>query len=305
MTAKIVLLLGETYRKFQQDYVMRAAASISFFVLLTIVPLLLVTLVIGGAILEGEDVQARLIEIAEQLAGPQAAEFIERVLTSLGTAEATTNTTIISVLIALWAASLAFAHLRSMLDTMWEVDPEEVEGVKGYVVRRVVGIAFLFLLGVLVVLSVFVFRLLVRVLDAVTRSEALEGALSVLFSDLTAFALLFVIFFAIYRILPHKRLPYPDLIVGAAVTTGLFLVGEWALSIYFERSSHTTLYGAAGTAMILLIWLYYSSTIVLTSAEFTYVWSQRESIWADAGDLTLKEAVMRYVPARPGSQSRS
>jgi membrane protein len=305
VATKLVLLLGETYRKFQQDNVMRAAASISYFTLLTIVPLLLLAIVVGSAFLETDDIEPQLIELTSELAGPQAAEFVGRFVDSLGAAAASTNTTILTVILALWAASLAFAHLRSMLNTMWEVDSSEVDGVRGYVVRRAIGIAFVLVMGMALVLTVFVFRLAASVFAVLLHSEAIEGEVSILLSDLTGFAVLFVVFFAVYRILPHKRLPYPDLVVGAAVTTVLFLLGEWVLSVYFENSSRTTIYGAAGTTIALLLWLYYSSTIVLTSAEFTYVWSQRDRVLADAGDLTLKEAVMRQLPDRRASRSET
>jgi membrane protein len=300
----LVILLGETARKFQKDRVMQAAASISFFILLTVVPLTLVTLIVGGAILEGENVSATLVEAVEQLAGPQAAEIAQRVIDSLGTADSTTNTTIFSLLVALWAASTAFAHLRQTLNVMWET-PQASEGVKGYVLRRMIGIGFLFLLGVMLMLAAVLSRLLINLLEAIAQSEKVEGAISVLFSDFSGFLVLFIVFFIMYRILPHRRLPTADLVVGSVVTTALFLVGEWGLSIYFSRASHVSLYGAAGAAMALLLWMYYSATVVLTSAEFTYVWSERENLWVGTEDLTLKEAVMQQLPGRLGSRSET
>lgn len=297
MLTKLVLLLGEVYRKFKSDEVILYGASITFFMLLTLVPLMLVTLIFGSNVLEGQDVQARLVETAADIAGEQAADFTERVLGSLGGSESTTNTTILSTLVALYAASTAFAQLRKMLNKMWEAEPS-LPGMRAYMLRRAVGILFLFALGAAVMIVMVASRLLAQVAQAVILPDALEGFVSIMLSDFTGFALIFIVFLAMYRILPNRKLPGWDLLVGTAVTTGLFVVGEWGLGIYFSRASHVSLYGAAGTAMVLLLWMYYSAVVVLVGAEFTYAWSRRAKLWIGSDDLTPREAAMQQLPDR-------
>lgn len=303
MAVRLVLLLGEIFRKFQKDHVIRAAASISYFILLTIVPLTLVAILIAGAVLQGEDAQQAIVGAVDDIAGEQAAELVGRVVESVGSAPASTNTTIVSLIIALWAASLAFAHLRQTLDLMWESD-DEGKGVRGYVVRRAIGIAFLIAMGAIILIVTVAYRVIMRTFEQVVLKQPLDGQFAVLFNDLAGFGILFLVFYAMYRILPHRRLPMLDLAMGALATTGLYVIGEWALGIYFSRASYSTLYGAAGTAMVLLLWLYYSTTVMLVGAEFTFVWYERDDVWADAGDLTVKEAVMRQLPGRSKPQSQ-
>ena len=303
MAVRLILLLGEIFHKFQKDRLIRAAASISYFILLTIVPLTLVAILAASAVLQGEDAQQTIVDAVEGIAGDQAAELVGRVVDSVGSAPASTNATIVSLLVALWAASLAFAHLRQTLDLMWESD-EHGKGVRGYVVRRAIGIAFLFAMGAIVLVMTVAYRVVMQILEQVVLKQPLDGQSTVLFNDLIGFGILFLVFYAMYRILPHRRLPMLDLAIGALATTGLYVIGEWALGIYFSRASYSTLYGAAGTVMVLLLWLYYSTTVVLVGAEFTFVWFERKDLWADAGDLTLKEAVMRQLPGRSGPQSQ-
>ena len=300
MGVKIYLLLEETARKWSKDHLMRQSAAISFYVLLTVVPLVMVLVSLGGSLLQGADLDGAAIQRIEEVAGQEAANLVTSIVQSVATAAATTSGTVVSVVIALYASTSAFANLRWTLDEMWDAG-EKADGVKSFVIRRAVAFVFLLVLGGIAMISAFAFRLLATLGESTLQALGLSGgALSLVFDDLASSVLLVIVFMIMYRLLPHRKLPWTDIAVGSVVTAVLFLVGEWGLSVYFSRGSHTSVYGAAGALVVLLLWLYYSMVVVLTSAEFTYAWSRRAELWqaGRAGEITLKEAVKRTVRDR-------
>jgi membrane protein len=300
MGVKLYLILEETYRGWSKHYVMRQSAAIAFYVLLTMVPLVMVVVSVGGALLQDATLDGTLVDRIAEVAGTEAANLVEGIVESVKSASSSTGATIVNILIALYASTAAFANLRVTLDQMWEADTS-ADGVKGFVVRRAVAFTFLLLLGGILLASAFVFRLMSSLGQALLDAIGLTaGRFSLLFDDVAGTVLLLLVFMAMYRLLPHKKLPWADITLGAGVTTVLFLIGEWGLSIYFSRGSHVSVYGAAGALVVLLLWLYYSWVVVLTSAEFTYAWSRRAEVWeaGDAGEITLKEAVTRTVRDR-------
>ena len=298
MWVKLYLLLETTYRDWSDDHVMRQSAALSFYVLLTIVPLSLVLVSFGGTLLEGVDLDGALVSRIAEVAGEEAATLVTDILESVRSAAGSTSATVVSLLVALYASTAAFANLRATLDQMWDA---EIEGVRGFVVRRAIAFAFLLLIGGILLATALALRLISAVGSVVVDALGIStGSFSFLFDDVVGGVLLLLVFMAMYRLLPHRKLPWPDIALGAAVTTVLFLIGEWGLSIYFSRGSHMSVYGAAGALVVLLLWLYYSWVVVLTSAEFTYAWSRRDELWeaGGAGDITLEEAVKRTVRDR-------
>lgn len=262
-----------TVDEFLEDGAPRLAAALAYYLLIALAPLLIVIVTLAGRLFEQAEVRNALIEGAYNLFGEAGATVVNQILLQItapsnGTA---TATAVIGALIALFGASAAFSQLQAALNIAWGIRPRP-ENFRHMVRRR--GWAFLavLIIGVLfvalTVLSLGLARLLGTWLPALEGLNwATEKGVSLLGT-----ALLFGILFTV---LPDRRVDWRDTVVGALVTAVLFTIGSAALGAYVGRSSLASLYGAAGSIAVVLVWLYYSTQVLLFGAEFTHVWSAR------------------------------
>ncbi|MDY0088082.1 MAG: YihY/virulence factor BrkB family protein [Coriobacteriia bacterium] len=266
-------IVARTVDEFLEDGAPRLAAALAYYLLIALAPLLIVLVTVATTLFEHATVRDALIATAYNAFGEAGASVVNQVLLQVtGPSDTTvTSTAILGAVIALFGASAAFTQLQAALNIVWGVRARP-ESFTHMLRRR--GLAFLTviiigiaLLGALALSTGFA-RLLggwVPTLKGITwlteKSVSFIGT-----------ALLFGILFTI---LPDYRVDWRDTVVGALVTSALFNVGSVALGSYMGQSSVASFYGAAGSIAVMLVWLYYSTQVLLFGAEFTYVWAAR------------------------------
>jgi membrane protein len=266
-------IMNRTLDEFLEDGGPRLAAALAYYLLIALAPLLIVVVTVAGTLFEQAEVRNALISAAYNVFGEAGATVVNQLLLQVTTPSSgsVTTTAVIGVAVALFGASAAFGQLQAALNIAWGIRPRP-ESFSHMLRRR--GFAFLavLIIGFLLIGALVLSTGLARVLSVWVPS--FEGLTWVTEKSISFFgaALLFGILFTV---LPDRRIEWRDTVVGALVTSLLFNVGSVALGTYIGRSSVASFYGAAGSVAVVLVWLYYSTQVLLFGAEFTHVWSAR------------------------------
>ena len=293
--AKVMTVLGllnETFNKWWEDRIPQVAAALAYYTVFSIAPLLLVAIGIAGLVLGRDEARAQILIQASSLLGAQGAVAVARLM---GDAYSAPRQGMVSTAIGIGAivigAVAVLAQLKSALDAVWDVEPQPVSWpafVRGYLIN----IALVFAAGFLLLVSLVV----TATIGAVTARlrESIEGpALLWLSIDgVIGLVVTALIFGLIFKTLPAAKVTWRDVRVGALVTAVLFTAGRLALGLYLGRSSGASAYTAAGSLLALLIWVYYSSQLILFGAEFTVIYARRYLPSHDAAQLADHDAAL-------------
>ncbi|MCZ7664609.1 MAG: YihY/virulence factor BrkB family protein [Thermoleophilia bacterium] len=271
-------LLKETAREWLDDKVPRHAAALAFYTLLSLAPLLLLVVSLVSLVVAGDVARQTLVEETRRLAGDTGASAVETVLRNAGTRSSGIIGTVVSIAAVLFGATGVFAQLQGALNEIWGLAPKPGRAVRAVVEDRLLSFAAILGIGLLLLASFVISAGLTAVAQAVGGAvagpEAALRVLNLLFS-LALFTLLFALTF---KILPDAIIRWRDVWVGAGVTAALFATGNLLIGLYLGHSTAGSSYGAAGSLVVLLIWIYYSAQIVLFGAEFTQVYARRHGV---------------------------
>lgn len=271
---KIWNLLKATFQEFKDDKVPRLAASLSYYTALAIAPLLVLLVTIIGWFLGNSGAQDQIIGQLAATAGPDAASVAESVLASAEQPNLARTAGILSLLILFWGASNVFAQLQESLNTIWDVEPKPDLGFLHTAKDRLLSFGMILVIGFLLLISLVLSTALSAIGSAF--SGLLPGAdwIWQIVELAVSFGVITLLFALIYRVLPDVKIAWRDVWMGALVTAVLFVIGKYALSFYLSFQSTSSAYGAAGSLVVFLIWIYYSAQIFFFGAEFTQVYAR-------------------------------
>ncbi len=286
----------ETFSDWDDDRAMSLAASFAFYTLLSIAPLLVIA-VSGAALFYGQE--AARGEISAELSsivGVEPARAVESIVTSAKSSQSGVFGTIVGVVVLFVGASGMFAELQTAMNAVWNVEPKSGRGVVGFLSDRF----FAFLMVIVSSALLFASLLLSAGLSAVGTfvGDKLPGG-ATLWQGIHIIASLILatgLFGAIFKVIPDAKVPWRDVLVGATLTSLLFTLGKWLLGLYLGRASFGSAYGAAGSFVALIVWIYYSAQILLLGAELTQVMARRRGIEIEP----TKNAVRVYRIRHPG-----
>jgi membrane protein len=247
---------------------------VSFYSALSLAPILVIAIAVAGAVWDTAAAQARVVEHATDLVGPRGAEVVRAVLAS-ATEGHSGLATVTSIAVVAVGATAVFAELESALNTIWSVEVPPGKGVRAFVRRRLVSAVF-----VVAVTGLLVASLAVSAGIAIVRTRIHQGtgvaAIPWEWAHLpVSLGALTLVFAACFKLLPATKISWREVWVGGATTSGLFFIGRELIGYYMARASLDSSYGAAGSLVVLLLWVYYSSVIFFIGAELTHVLTQR------------------------------
>lgn len=271
------LLLKETYQEWRKDNPMLLAAALSFFTVFSIIPILILAIALLGHILGEERAQQEIIKQLAVNFGPQAANSVRNLLGEAQASGAGVASLFSGVLLFV-VGSRVFLQLQKALNLVWRVEQTKPRGViKNILLKRL--ISFAMVIGV----GLFIFAFFFVDVTLQTLSSSLGSAfpqiqglpfwkLASYGGSLTLFTLLFAV---LYKYVPEARVSWRDVWVGALVTSVLIASSRYLLTLYFRLSNVSSLYGAVGSMIIFLLWIYYTAQIFLFGAEFTWIYANR------------------------------
>jgi membrane protein len=269
-------LLNDTLNEWYKHKVPRLGASVAFYTLFSLAPLLVVVVAIAGLWFGEEAARGGIVAQIEGLVGPTGAAAIQAVLKEAYRPAAGVLATIIGLLTLFMGATAVVTELRDALNTIWEVPAPEVSGLKSllmFVRERFFSFAMVLGVGFLLLVSLVINAWLAAMGAYFTGwfpAMVLQFA-----SSVVTFAVITVLFALIYKIMPDVSLEWRDVLLGAGVTSLFFNLGKLVIGIYIGSSTLASAYGAAGSLVILLVWIYYSAQVFFFGAEFTQVFANR------------------------------
>ena len=302
-------LIGDTVRGFINDNVMLYAASIAFYAIFSL-PAILILMVFVGSVFYGQQaVQGQLYDQIAMHVGDNIALQIENILKNVEISDAGAVGKTVGIATLLFSATTVFVNIQLALNEIWGVRAKPKKGWLKLIVDRLFSFVIVASLGFILLASLL----------ADTFITVSQQFLVQFFSDYTVYllqtasfillvALLTVVFTTVFKVLPDARVRWRDVWVGALVTTILFVIGKELIGLYLSSSTLSSTYGAAGSLVLLLIWIYYSAVIFLVGAEFTKVYSQRvgKAIWPrkNAVKVIKKEIERDVQPVEPLSKAQ-
>jgi len=268
-------LLKETLVQWQQDRVPILAAALAYYMVFSLAPMLIIAVAVAGFVIGQEAAQEQLTIQLEQLIGFEAAQSIQTLIQERYQPQSGIMATIIAIATLLFGSTTVFAQLKVALNIIWGVTPKPERGLLNFLMARVLSVLMIIAIGFLLLLSLVFSSVLAGV------SEWLEQWMNPpasiwRWTDIgVSFLVVTLLFGAIYKILPDAKVAWSDVWVGSTLTSILFTLGKWGISLYLGHSSVRSFYGAAGSFVVLLLWIFFTAQILLIGAEFTQVWANR------------------------------
>ncbi len=267
-------MLGLTFKRWYTHNSTRLGAAIACYAMFSLAPLLLLVIALATTFW-GSQATPRLVHEMQVVVGPVAARSIASMLTQQYQFGNSLLTTVLGVITLIIGAGGVFSEVQDALNTMWDVVPDPDAGWKEMIRARLVSFGVMLLTAVMLLISLGA-SVIIAAATAFfqgllpTPPWVLESA-----NFIISFCVITVLLAFIYRLLPDIEIPWSDVWVGAALSAFLFTVGKGFLGMYLGRSSVTSAYGAAGSLVVLLLWVYYVAQILLFGAEFAAVYSRR------------------------------
>jgi membrane protein len=268
-------LLKTTVVEWIDDNAARVAAALAFYTLLSMAPLVLLSVALLGTLMGESDARSRILSEVGSVVGPQAAGALSAVVSSAAHSDSGFISSVVGIAVLLVGASGVFGELQYALDTIWGVKPKPGRGIMGVIKDRlfsfsmVIGVAFVLLVSL--VISTILSSMGRVVADALPGGAILWQCVNLAVSV----GVITVLFAIIFKVVPDIEIRWRDVLVGAFVTATLFSIGKYVLGLYLGTSSVASSYGAAGSVVALVVWVYYSSQLVFLGAEFTQVFARR------------------------------
>jgi len=256
-----------------EDNVLQLGAALAFYTLFAIAPVLIVAIAIAGVFFSAEAVNTELVTQMDALIGAVGAEAVQALLEGAGRRQSGWVATTIGTITFLLAATGAFLELQSALNTIWRVKPTPGPYLRAYVLDRLRSFGIVVAIGFLLLVSLVISAGLAALNGWLDRWMPGWPVMWQGLNILVGLVITSSLFTLLYRFLPDVKLEWRDVVTGAIVTAVLFAVGKYLIGLYLAQSAAATSYGAAGSVVLLLIWVFYSSQVLLLGAEFTRIYA--------------------------------
>lgn len=268
-------VLKQTVSDWADDKAPRLGAALAYYTIFSIAPLIVIVIAIAGIWFGKEAAQGQIFGQLSSLVGEQGAEAISGLLQAADKPHEGIIASVLAAVTLVFGATGVFVQLQDALNTIWEVKPKPGRGVWKFIRQRLLSLTMVFGIGFLLLVS------LVMSAGLAAAGKWLEGAMPggekvwQVLNFILSFLVIAVLFSLMFKYLPDVRISWRDVWLGGALTALLFTIGKFALGMYLGRSSVSSAYGAAGSLVIVLLWVYYSAQILFFGAEFTQVYANR------------------------------
>jgi membrane protein len=267
-------LFREAVEAWSEDYAPSMGAALAYYTLFSIAPLLLIVIGVAGLVFGDDAARGEIFGQLTELMGPEGAAAVERLLANAEKPEGGAIATAIGFAMLLIGATTVFGELQNALDRIWRAPARKTASGWWNLLRSrllsfgmILGIAFLLMVSL--VASAALAAVSKFWSDAIAGWTVLVHALDLALS----FGIVTVLFALIYKLIPRVAVRWRDVWTGAAVTAALFAIGKFLIGLYLGRSSVASAFGAAGSVVVMMVWVYYSAQIFLLGAEFTWVYA--------------------------------
>lgn len=269
-------LLKETAKAWNDNNPWRLSAVVAYYAILSLPGLLVIIINVVGAIWGNDIVTGRLTGEISSVLGDSAADAIRQIIEGTQGGNKSVISTIIGIATLIFGATGVFFHLQISLNQIWHIKPNPNSNFKKFLKDRLLSFAFVLIIGFLLLIS-FIITAAISVLSGFIESILPEMIVYFAFAInfILGFGIVTLLFALMYKYLPDAKITWKTVWVGALITAFLFTLGKFLLSIYFGKANPGSTYGAAGSIILILLWVSYSCLTLFFGAEFTYVYANR------------------------------
>jgi membrane protein len=286
----IISMLKETASKWSEHQAPRLGASVAFYSLLSFAPLLIMLVTLAGLVFDPQTTQKTLIDQARTTIGGRGADTVQALLTSAQKPSAGIVASIIAFITLLFGASGVFVELRDALNTIWETQPTNQGGIKGLLKDRLFSFGMVLSVGFLLLTFLVISAGLSFLGKYFGQIVPIPVSVLEVINVLVSLAVITALFALMFKYVPAASIGWHDVMIGAVGTAVLFTIGKFLLGFYLGKASVGSAYGAAGSLVAVIVWIYYSAQIFFFGAEFTHVYAYHHDPnshrWKKNGDDT-------------------
>lgn len=294
----IIDLFKAAYSEWSEDKASRLAAAVAYYTILSLSPFLIVVLAIVGLAFGKEAAQGEIVDEMQNFVGTQGAEAIQSIIVNASKPKTGIVATLLGVATLLFGASGVFGELKDGLNTIWEVEAKTERGFVGLIKDRFISLAMVMGVGFLLLVSLIMSAGLAVLGKYIGDRLPVPTTVLEIINFILSFVVITLLFALMYKVLPDVIISWRDVWIGAAITSFLFTVGKFLLGFYLGRSGIASAYGAAGSLILVLAWIYYSAQILFFGAEFTQVYANRYGSHIKPGKDAIP--VTEAITARQG-----
>jgi membrane protein len=271
-------LVRETVSDWWADDALRLGAALAYYTVFSLAPVLVIVIGVAGLVFGEDAARTGLLDQLRALMGPDGAAAVETVIEKASRRESTSLwATMLAVALTMLGASGAFGQLQRALNEIWEVADSRRRGFGEFLRSRLLSFGMVLLIGFLLLVSLVLAALVATLDELLTQRVTVLQPLLGLVQFGLSLGIATLLFAAIFKVLPDADVRWSDVWVGAFATALLFEVGKALIGLYIGNAGVGSMYGAAGSLVTLLLWVYYSSQILFLGAEFTQVWARRRA----------------------------
>lgn len=298
-------LFKQTAKDFSDDDASRLAAALSFYAAISIAPLLLVVIAVAGFVFGEEAARGAIMGQLDGFIGPDSAATVESMIDGAARPRTGMLATVVGVGVLLFGASGVFGELQGAMNVVWEVQPKPGRTVWQLVRQRFLSLTMVFGTAFLLMVSLVVSTVLAVLGSVLIGTVPGAPALWFVLGHVVPFLVITLLFAMIFKVLPDVKIRFRDVWIGALFTSAMFLLGKLLVGMYIARADVATTYGAAGSVVVMLLWIYYSSQIFFFGAEFTQAYARMHgSRWEPIeGAMAIGDAVPKARPVPPSPPS--
>ncbi len=268
-------LLKESAVHWSNDKASRLAAALSYYTIFSIAPLLIIAIGVAGLIFGQEAASNQLFQELRGLIGDQGAKALQTMVESANQKDGGIIATIIGLVTLLIGASGAFGELQDALNSIWGVQLKPGQGIKGFLRSRFLSFSMVLVIGFMLLVTLVISTVMSGLGHYLERILPIPAVALQILNFLISFSVTAMLFTLIYKVLPDVTVKWRDVWIGGVFTALLFSLGRFLMGLYLGRASVTSAYGAAGSLVIILLWIYYSSQILFFGAEFTKTFADK------------------------------
>lgn len=269
-------ILQQTVNEWLEDRAPMLGAALAYYTVFSLAPLLVISIAIAGFVLGQEAAHGQIFAQMRALIGDDGARAMQDMVQSASSKPTTGIIATVTGLVTLiFGASGVFGQLQTSLNIIWGVEPKPGRGVKGIVKDRFLSFSFILVVGFLLLVSLLLSAAITFVATWVGGVAVGTEVLAHVVNIVLSLGIITLLFALVFKFLPDAKIAWHDVWIGAFITALLFSIGKFALGLYLGSSSVGSSFGAAGSLIVLLVWVYYSAQILFFGAEFTQVYANR------------------------------
>jgi membrane protein len=282
-------LLVQTYKAWDSDEPFRMSAIVAYYAILSLPALLVIIINLVGSIWGVDIVQGQLTSEISTALGKDAANAIESMISETQQGNNSTISTVIGIGTLIFGSTGVFYHLQISLNQIWKIKPQPKNEIWRMLTNRARSFAFILVIGFLLLISFIITAGIAALTTYIKKTfPDIVLYLAYVLDIVVSMGIITVLFALMFRYLPNATIKWKTVWIGSIITAALFVLGKFLLGLYFGQSDIDSTYGAAGTIVLILLWVSYSCLILFFGAEFTYVYAKKYGFTIEPTENAIK-----------------